>query len=637
MRLTLIQPPNGLKDHFDLAPPLGLLVVASAAEAEGAEVSLVDFNLRGMQDPSLLDGDFYERATAMVCRTTPDVIGLTSMALESHVCLELARRIKSSRPDCTVVLGGPHFTAIATQVLTFYPWVDYVVTGEGERAIRGLLRYIARGGTGKPPENVAARCGEDIHLDRKIKPLESLDEIPAPAYHLVRLEEYFALNPRRLVDYEPGRGCIFRCGFCYSPKHWGQGEQLRAGEEIVADLQRLRQLGADHVFFVQDNFFNFTASSKALCEHIARADLGLTWNCYITLQRLVPEVLDALATAGCREIFVGVDAVTTAAQEDFGKHFYKGWEPLRQRLVQALTRGIVPTCAFMVDLPDCGDHSATDQVLTTALLCRLLGAGIRLNTLTVYNGTATEAAVTTRPEPCSLKPALLLDTPLVIQDNPYAIDQPELFPFHSTYADLRLYAQFVTNMHIAYTVFTGFTRTLVQYVFADGGSLWELLTQIAHRVGDLLALHPAQRRAKEREEFIGLLEDMEVSAATRDAFALDVAELKLGNIGDGPPAHLASGTIGSEKVTIPPFELVELTHAPEDFGVPQAATKQIGNAPRHYMLVRLGGIVRYYTIDESVAAEMHSVISSIHQHQTPRLADDVVAQLVEAGVLTPTG
>src|SRR5262249_15135687 len=155
----------------------------------------------------------------------------------------------------------PHFTAIAHEVLALYPWVDYVVTGEGEAALCGLLRHL-RGKAGLGDlANVAHRGGAGIGLQRLVKPLGDLQRLPFRAYHLVRLEDYFAANPRRLLNYETGRGCIYRCSFCYSPGHWGQGEQAKPADQVVAEVARLRDLGARHLFFVQDNLLNSKAGA----------------------------------------------------------------------------------------------------------------------------------------------------------------------------------------------------------------------------------------------------------------------------------------------------------------------------------------------------------------------------------------
>ncbi len=526
MRLTLVQPPNGLYDHAELCPPLGLLTIATAVEEDGVDVSLVDFNLRGQRYPGFLLDRFYENATRAIAATEPDVVGFTSMVVESHVSLELARRIKATDPGVVTVLGGPHFTAIARETLELYPWVDYVVTGEGEAATRSLLRYLA--GKAGPSElvNVARRAHGEVILDRVVKPEATLRTLPSPAYHLVDLTHYFTTNPRQLLDYEAGRGCIFRCSFCYSPVHWGQGEQVKGVDRVTGDVLRLRDLGARTLFFVQDNFLNSVAAAKALCHSLAEANTGLTWNCYGTLPQLTADMLDALAAAGCDSVFVGVDAISPTAQQNFAKHFFKGWERLRERLQTCLDRGVVPTCAFMIDFPT-EDDTSTNAALQTALLARNLGCGFRLNTLSVYNQTATALALRDRPRTYTeIVPRLLLDTPDVIHENPYAREHPELFPYHSTFLPVPFYERFVTSMSIAFTLYNWFPRTLLSYVVEDNGSLWQLLDHLASQAGDLTVVHPLLRQAEEATLLVRELPRRALSSATRRAFALELDVLQ---------------------------------------------------------------------------------------------------------------
>ena len=448
------------------------------------------------------------------------------MAVESHVCLELARRVKHADKRVVTVLGGPHFIALPHEILNLYPWVDFVATGEGESALRSLLRYLQGRGGRDDLVNVAYRHEGSIELRRVLKPLSDLGRLPFPAYDLVDLAQYFEANPRRLLNYESGRGCIYRCSFCYSPGHWGQGEQTKLADRVVQEVSRLRDLGARNLFFVQDNLLNSKAGTLTLCRALADARFGLSWNCYATLPQLVPEVQDALAAAGCREIFVGVDAISTAAKRSFSKHFYKGWLGLEERLRSCLDRGIVPTCAFMIDPP--GESvDDTDAALTTALLARNLGCGIRLNTLTLYNQTGSAADHSAQTKVYTdLKPRLLLDTPPVIQENPYARDNPELFPFHHTHLPLPLYQRFVTGMHLAYTLFTSFRRTLLRHVFSDQGSLWGLLDSLIDRLGNLADIPARQRRVEERQLFLSEFSERRMSPETRSALDLERAELR---------------------------------------------------------------------------------------------------------------
>ncbi|WP_316527985.1 B12-binding domain-containing radical SAM protein [Kitasatospora brasiliensis] len=621
-------------DHYDLAPPLGLLSLAAVVREDGVQPTLVDFNLRVMQDPSLADENFYERAVRMIAETEPDVVGFTSMVVESHVCLELARRLKEQRPELVTVLGGPHFSAITEQVLTTYGWIDYVVAGEGERAFPDLMRKL-RGAPDAPAElvNVAHRSEDGVVLRRTLKGMSGLDELPFPAYDLVDVEEYFALNPIRLLNVDHGRGCMFRCSFCYSPGHWGQGEQVKSANKVADEVKRMYEMGARHLFFVQDNLVNSVQVTKDLCEALTESGTGITWNAYATMQRLTPPLLDVLAAAGCTELFVGVDAITSKAQKSFAKHFYKGWESLRTRLTDCLERGIVPTCAFMIDPPLDGDHTATNEALTTALLARNLGCGIRLNTLTVYNSTATEQEFeNVERSYTELKPRLLLDTPAMVYRNPYAQQDPSLYPFHSTVLPPAVYTRFVTGMHAAYTLFTSFPRTLLQYVMVDGGSLWQLLERVVDQVGDLIEIEPRLRRPLERKCFQELFGQLEVSSTVRDAFNLESAELRVSLSVHRPTVQVYSG--GEHRIyRAEAHEVVRLHESLTDLARDDGAEPV--ESPGDYLVLREAGSIRYFQLTDEAVGELHRVQAATVDSGTVELSGEVLEELATVGVLSP--
>ena len=631
MRLTLVQPPNGLYDCYDLAPPLGLLTVAAAVEQDGVDVALLDINLLGMRDHTWSQGDFYTRAVAAVAETRPDVVGFTSMVVESHVCLEMARRIKAADPGVMIVLGGPHFSAIAPDILRLYPWIDYVITGEGEWATRALLRFLRGKAAASDLVNVAYRDGGGIRLDRRLKPLASMAELPPPAYHLVDLPLYFETNPMRLLDYEHGRGCIFKCAFCYSPVHWGQGEQVKEVDRIVEEVAHLYGLGARHLFFVQDNFPNSKPVARAICRGLVEARTGMTWNCYATLPHLTADFLDDLAAAGCQAVFVGVDAITADSQRAFGKPFFKGWEKLEERLGACLDRGIVPTCAFMIDIPE-GDSKATDEALTTALFVRNLGCGIRLNTLTLYNETESDLALRGRPRLYTeLKPRLLLDTPEMIHDNPYARENPELFPFHHTFLPLTVYSQFVIGMHLAYTLFTSFPRTLLQYVLVDGGSLWGLLAGLADKLSDLVAISPVMRRPTEREMFLKEFPLRPLSAETRSALELETAELRLGR---NDPAETVSLRVGGrlQPYSAQRYNVIRLPHPPRQFDA-VARLPAFEGEGRPYLMVRQNERIRYFEVEEAVVPLLDRIRAAERSKETVEVSPGLLQEMLTAGVL----
>ncbi|MBV8754169.1 MAG: B12-binding domain-containing radical SAM protein [Hyphomicrobiales bacterium] len=630
MRVTLVQPPSGLYETGDLAPPLGLLTVAAFLEEAGFDLSLVDMNVRGITDHGWVQDNFYENALAAILVSNPDVVGFTSMALESHVCLELARLVKASDSAITTVLGGPHFSAIASHLLELYPWIDFVIAGEGERAAVGLLHYLQGKQGIAGLSNVAHRRGRDIVLNRELKPLRTMNELPFPAYHLVDLSHYFEANPMRLLDYEHGRGCVFRCSFCYSPAHWGQGEQIKHADRIAAETGRLKDLGARHLFFVQDNFPNSMPAALSICDALIEARSGLTWNCYATLPQLKPNLLDRLARSGCTSVFVGVDAVSARSKSAFAKHFFKGWNGLSEKLQACLDRDIVPTCAFMIDPPnsDCAD---TDAALTVALYARTVGCGIRLNTLTLYNQSATSDELSRSERTyTNLKPLLLLDTPNIMHDNRFAQKHPALFPFHNTHLRLGEYRKFVVGMHIAYTLFTSFYRTLAQYVMMEGGSLWRLLEHIGEKIGDLSAIHPLVRRAVEREVFLQEFAKLRLSRETLSALELETAEYNLGRNEASRPVTVQSGA-GSKTYRSGRFELIRLVEEPGAYDR-LGPLKINGSEDKSYLLVRNGHQIDYFKIRKEILPTLNK-IKRAQETESLQIPTAWVSELVQSGAL----
>lgn len=540
MKVVLVNPPNNYDDVFELAPPLGLLSLASALTSEAVDVAILDFNLRGIADHAFVDDRFYEKAVRAIAAEGPDVVGFTSMVVNSHVALELARHVRAEDRGVRIVLGGTHFSAIAEEVLSLYDWIDFVVKGEGETAFRDLLRAL-RGSTPSSaiPGGVAHRDRGRITVAPRARPFENGDDIPQPSWQLVDLRPYFEWNPDRVIDYEPGRGCVYKCSFCYSPVHYGSGARSKTAQRIAADLERLRELGARHVFFVQDNFLNNARLATEICDAIAAEPIPVTWNCYTTLPQMTPAVLAALGRAGCVNAFTGVDAVNEECQREYRKRLYRGWEPLEKTLRTAVAHGVTPTCAFLVENPSAGTDRV-DRTLITALFARCCGAGLRLNTLTLYNGTPTASAMHAAPLTYSeLKPRLLLDCPPLVEVNDYARDHPALFPFHSTFLPSGLWSRFATGMHVAYTLFHAFPMTLYRWATEDGGSLWTMIERLSGDL-DLFQLAPAEWRPYERVLFRRWFErEARLSRLTAETFDIELAEL--GVRLDGAPRTVTTG------------------------------------------------------------------------------------------------
>jgi len=173
MRLLLIQPP--VRDFYDTdvrLQPIGLAYLKAAVRKHLPEVEVIvkDYHggwgrrtvpvpkeLRylsdyyGVADKSPFStfhqyyhfGRSFDDIEAEIADLKPDVVGISSLFTPYfREALEVAARVKK-RTHAVVVLGGSHASA-APESLLASPHVDYVIRGEGEKA---LVEFT--GGMGK--------------------------------------------------------------------------------------------------------------------------------------------------------------------------------------------------------------------------------------------------------------------------------------------------------------------------------------------------------------------------------------------------------------------------------------------------------------------------------------------------------
>lgn len=495
MKVVLVNLPRSLFDLSELSPPLGLLRIAGATRAAGAETVVIDFNLLYHLDQKLRGTTFYERALEYLLAEGADIYGFTSMAVDSHVGLHLAKLIKHVQPQVVTVLGGPHYASIAEELLSAYPWIDVVVKGEGENAFTSLI------------ETVRARGASVKQVILSAEPISP--KLPLLDYSLVDLPSYFTVNPRRLFDFEGGRGCRFKCAFCYSPVHYPNRRTFEV-EQKIEELHQLVQLGAKHVFFVEDNFLNSPEHAIIFCRELEKARLDLTWHCYVTLPQLSSVVIDRMSRAGCTAVFTGVDAVGQISQREYRKGFLKQTTALENKLFECVEAGITPTCAFLLSPPSHPCGKDFEETIKVALMARNRGAQVRLNTLTLYNGTKSQTDITFPSAADDLKTRLMLDVPEAVEFNEYAEAHPQLFPFHSRYVRKEEWKSFVSLVHCLFTLYACYPKTLDAIWEEKDFSPVAIAQSVLAQTGDLLRIRKPLRRDAELAAAVSLLEKLVV-------------------------------------------------------------------------------------------------------------------------------
>ena len=77
----------------------------------------------------------------------------------------------------------------------------------------------------------------------------NLEETPIPLWEIINPKKYISLS----MQYS--RGCHYDCEFCDVTRLFGHKQRTKTCEQIIAELDRLFEIGCrDRVFIVDDNF-----------------------------------------------------------------------------------------------------------------------------------------------------------------------------------------------------------------------------------------------------------------------------------------------------------------------------------------------------------------------------------------------
>ena len=251
-------------------PPLGLLTVAAMFPPD-YNLRVIDMNTGPLTDSDLEWADLVFTSTMIVQRVSlQDVID------------------RCNRAGVPVVAGGPHPTTFHSEIRG----VDHFVLDEVEETFSGFLEDLESGVAG------------DIYRARQ-RP--DVSKTPVPRFDLINLDNYHSMG----VQFS--RGCPFDCEFCDITKLYGRIPRTKSPAQMVAEFDRLYQLGwRGQVFLVDDNFIGNKRDAMNVLPAITEWQKShgypftLCTEATINLARL-DALMDAMVDAGFDTVFIGIE------------------------------------------------------------------------------------------------------------------------------------------------------------------------------------------------------------------------------------------------------------------------------------------------------------------------------------------
>lgn len=294
------------KKYHRRFPPLSALIAAEILRRKGWGVEIHDLNanpLLGIQDTleKARDTDF------VILETNP-YADWQCPSFDISPILKLARYL----PGQKLAIVGNHGTCFPSGIITA-TGARCVVREEPEMIISEIADAIMNS------REFHDICGISyLNVDGAIRHNpsrlpDSLDMLPAPAYDLIDLKDYYyELLGDQFALAESSRGCPHKCNFCNLSMFQGTYRRKSAGKflsevDLLIENHRCRSL---YVFDLE-----FAANRKLVetfCNHLIQKDYvkryNFQWTCQTRVDSVDELLLKRMKQSGCRLIHFGVEA-----------------------------------------------------------------------------------------------------------------------------------------------------------------------------------------------------------------------------------------------------------------------------------------------------------------------------------------
>ena len=344
--MTTAPPTKGPWIHGRHFLPLGLAYVAASLEKAGFKVEVLDNYL--LEKP-------IDEVKKEVERRSPEIVGITCSSATYSRCIETAKAIKETLPSCKVVVGGWHPTYEPESMLQ-HPEIDYVVMGEGERAMVELTTHILNRGN---DASLAAVAGIAYKQEGKIvknaqRFISNLDEIPFPARHLLPMKMYDRqieyLDVKPVDNMNIMRGCPYNCAFCETKQLWGNACRGFSPKYVLEEIKHLMaNYGTKGIYFINDNFTIRKKETSELCALIRNEKLDIEWVCDTRVDLVSKELLKEMKSAGCKTIWFGGESGSQRILDKVNKHV--SLEQTETAFKMCREEGIQTACSFLLGIP----------------------------------------------------------------------------------------------------------------------------------------------------------------------------------------------------------------------------------------------------------------------------------------------
>ncbi|MCC7012687.1 MAG: B12-binding domain-containing radical SAM protein [Planctomycetes bacterium] len=353
----------------------GLATLSAVLKERGHSTELV--NLNENLPPVPTPEDVWRRIEG----TRPGLIAFSCLTQQYVAAKELAlwlRRAARQRgfdlPP--LVVGGIHPTMVPSEVMADGVW-DHVGVGECENALAKLVERLERGERPDDVENflswksgVRPDAADLAPVDAALWRHNPVGEFPD--LRTLPMPDYELFDTQRITDQKHGwfgllssRGCPYRCTYCLNHRivdryrdELGRSTtqigffRFRPPEKLIEEIQWVlsRYTGIGTFIFDDDLFTQNVEHAVATCDAYKAAGIRVPFVVNSHVKQLDPRVAEALASAGCRILKLGIESGSPRVRKEVLQRFMSN-EDVFNTIEAAEMFGLHTSGFLMVGLP----------------------------------------------------------------------------------------------------------------------------------------------------------------------------------------------------------------------------------------------------------------------------------------------
>ncbi len=280
--------------------PLGLLSIASFAEFNGYDTTVIDMTIRQNSISKIMD---------WIEKEKPLLVGICAHTENIDLVLKSAKYIKTKFPNVKIAVGGPH-ASLEPKYCLNSRYVDFVVIKEGESTFVELLEAISSDQRNIKYDDIGGimyRVDKTLIKSKVRPPISDLDLMP-----LIKREYLgFGVYNKRIINMYTSRGCPAKCIYCAATALSGASYRTRDIDNVYLEIVLINSSVKNEqyeMYMIDDTFTAMASRVERFTELIKKYNYQFIWRCESRIDVMTQEILKRMAETGCINIQYGIES-----------------------------------------------------------------------------------------------------------------------------------------------------------------------------------------------------------------------------------------------------------------------------------------------------------------------------------------